>query len=64
MSLVWGVRGYYYNNYVSTDETIKEIKEFLKKNNLVGTDDLIINIASIPMEEKGRANMLKLSYIS
>jgi hypothetical protein len=30
----------------------------------VGTDDLIINIASIPMEEKGRANMLKLSYIS
>jgi pyruvate kinase len=64
MSLVWGVRGYYYNNYVSTDETIKEIKEFLKKNNLVGLDDLIINIASIPMEEKGRANMLKLSYIS
>jgi pyruvate kinase len=64
MSLVWGVRGYYYNNYVSTDETIKEIKEFLKKNNLVDTDDLIINIASIPMEEKGRANMLKLSYIS
>jgi pyruvate kinase len=64
MSLVWGVRGYFYNNYVSTDETIKEIKQFLKKNNLVGTDDLIINIASIPMEEKGRANMLKLSYIS
>lgn len=63
MSLVWGVRGFYYNSYVSTDETIKEIKEFLKKNDLVKPDDLIINIASIPMQEKGRANMLKLSYI-
>jgi hypothetical protein len=31
---------------------------------LVRTDDLVINIASMPMKEKGRTNMLKLSYIA
>ena len=63
LSLVWGVRGFYYDRYESTDETIADIKEFLKKGNYVAIDDLIINIASIPMKEKGRANMIKLSYV-
>ncbi len=64
LSLVWGVRGFYYNRYDSTDQTIQDIKEFLKVNGFVNVDDLIINIASMPMQDKGRANMLKLSYIS
>jgi pyruvate kinase len=64
LSLVWGVRGFYYNRYDSTDQTIQDIKEFLKVNGFVNVDDLVINIASMPMQEKGRANMLKLSYIS
>jgi pyruvate kinase len=63
LSLVWGVRGFYYNKYESTDATINDIKLFLKMNGYLQTDDLIINIASMPMQEKGRANMLKLSYI-
>jgi pyruvate kinase len=63
MSLVWGVRGFYYNTYESTDATIKDIKEFLKREKLVQVDDLVINIASMPMTEKGRANMLKLSFV-
>jgi pyruvate kinase len=64
LSLVWGVRGFYYDKYLSTDDTISEIKTFLKQNALVETDDLIINIASIPIKERGRANMLKLSYVN
>ena len=63
LSLVWGVRGFFYDKYESTDQTIKDINTYLKKFNYVKTDDLIINIASIPMKEKGRANMIKLSYI-
>lgn len=63
MGLVWGVRGFYYNKYESTDQTIDEIKGILKQKGLLKTDDLVINIASIPMKERGRANMLKLSYI-
>jgi pyruvate kinase len=63
LSLVWGVRGFFYDKYHSTDKTISDINAFLKKNKYVKTDDLVINIASIPMKEKGRTNMIKLSYI-
>jgi pyruvate kinase len=48
---------------VSTDDTIADIKTFLKNNSLVSKGDLIINTASMPIEEKGKTNMLKLSYI-
>ena len=64
LSLVWGVRGFFYDKYESTDDTIADIKDFLKKGNYVAVDDLIINIASIPMEDKGRANMIKLGYVN
>ena len=64
LSLVWGVRGFYYDKYESTDQTIADLKEFIKKAGYVKADDLVINLASMPMKEKGRTNMLKLSYIS
>ena len=63
LSLVWGVRGYYYDKYDSTDQTIDDLKRIIKEYGLVKDDDLVINIASMPMKEKGRTNMMKLSYI-
>lgn len=64
LGLVWGVRGFYYNKYESTDQTIEDIKSFLRDHGFLQVDDLVINIASMPMRERGRTNMLKLSYIS
>ncbi|MEP7168141.1 MAG: pyruvate kinase [Bacteroidota bacterium] len=63
LSLVWGVEGFYYNKYISTDDTIKDIKNFLKKNDFLKRDDITINVASTPLEDKGTANMIKLSVI-
>lgn len=63
LSLVWGVKAFYYDKYVSTDHTIADIKYILKKEGFVNTKDLVINIASVPIAEKGQANMMKLSYI-
>lgn len=63
LSLVWGVQGYYYDKFVSTDHTIADIKYLLKKENYVNEKDLIINIASMPINEKGQSNMVKLSYV-
>lgn len=63
MSLVWGVHTFYYDKMVSTDHTIADIKYLLKKQNYVNEGDLIINTASMPIEDKGNTNMLKLSYI-
>ena len=63
LSLVWGVRVFLYDKFVSTDHTIADIKYLLKKGNWVKKSELIINIASMPIAEKGQSNMMKLSYI-
>lgn len=63
LSLVWGVHAFYYDKYVSTDHTIADIKYILKKNKMLAEKDLVVNIASMPISEKGMTNMLKLSYV-
>ncbi|MFT6844669.1 MAG: pyruvate kinase [Flavobacteriales bacterium] len=63
LSLVWGVIGIYYDKYVSTDHTIADIKYMLKKRNICVQGDLVINLASMPITEKGMTNMIKLSYV-
>lgn len=63
LSLIWGVRGYYYDKTVSTDHTIADIKYLLKKEGVLKEGDLVINIASMPIEDHGNSNMLKLSYV-
>ena len=63
LSLVWGVKCFYYDKMVSTDHTIADSQYILKKHGLVKDGDIIINLASMPIEEKGQSNMLKLSYI-
>ncbi len=63
LSLVWGVSVFYYDKFISTDHTIADIKYILKKDKWVKKDDLLINIASMPIAEKGQSNMMKLSYI-
>lgn len=63
LNLIWGVKGFYYNKRVSTDHTIADIKYLLKQEGLLKSGDMVINIASIPLEENGKTNMLKLSYV-
>lgn len=63
LNLVWGVKAFYYDTRVSTDHTIADIKYILKSKALVKEGDLVVNIASIPLDENGKSNMLKLSVV-
>ncbi|NND76712.1 MAG: pyruvate kinase [Flavobacteriales bacterium] len=63
MSLVWGVRAFYYDSMISTDKTIDDIKSFLMDKGVVQIGDMVVNVASIPISEKGMTNMLKLSTV-
>lgn len=63
LNLIWGVQAFYYDKTVSTDHTIADIKYLLKKQGVLKNGDLVINIASMPIEEHGNSNMLKLSYV-
>ncbi len=63
LNLIWGVRAFYYNKRISTDHTIADIKYIMKSEGYLENGDLVINIASIPLEDLGSSNMLKLSYV-
>ena len=63
LSLIWGVRGFYYSKSNTTDETITELQEILKEKKYVDSGDIIINLASIPLAEQGRTNMVKLGKV-
>ena len=63
LSLVWGARGFYYDKFESTDRTISDIMQHLKDEGWVAEGDLIINIASMPITDKAKSNMLKLSEV-
>jgi pyruvate kinase len=63
LNLVWGVRAFYYDKHISTDHTIADIKYILKQQGMLKDGDLVINVTSIPLEDMGMSNMLKLSYV-
>ena len=64
MSLVWGVEAFFYDKMESTDQSFKDIKAILKESGTVKDGDLIVNIASMPIQERGFTNMLKISAIN
>ncbi|UOQ67140.1 pyruvate kinase [Hymenobacter volaticus] len=61
LSLIWGVRGFYYDRMVSTDNTVLDIKYVLTTMGHLQKGDVFINTASMPINEKGKANMVKVS---
>jgi pyruvate kinase len=63
LSLVWGVQAYYYDRGATTDQTIQETKEILKKNKHIKKGDPVISLASMPAKDKGMTNMIKLSIV-
>jgi pyruvate kinase len=63
LSLLWGVKGFYYDKFDSTDKTISEVNKILKAERILESGDVVINTAAIPIEKKGKTNMIKVSII-
>lgn len=63
LSLSWGVKGFYYDRFISTDETINDVIDMLKREKLVDAGDIIINTGSMPIGRQGKTNMLKVSVV-
>lgn len=63
LNLVWGVRAFYYDKFVSTDDTIQDVHEILKNQDLVKIGDVMINTGSMPLHERGLTNMIKVSKV-
>lgn len=63
LSLLWGVRGFYYDKFESTDKTISDVNKILKDQKLVEPGEIVINTAAIPIEKKTKTNMIKVTLI-
>lgn len=61
MNLVWGVRAFYYDAMVSTDDTFSDIEKILKQKGHIDQGDVFISTASMPIHAKLRTNMLKVN---
>ncbi|MCM8569751.1 pyruvate kinase [Gramella jeungdoensis] len=63
LSLLWGVKAFFYDKFVSTDETIEDISAMAKQFKFVETGDFTINLAAMPITAKGMVNTLRVSEI-
>jgi pyruvate kinase len=61
--LAWGIRGFYYDNYQSTDQSICDTISILKSNNLVNESDTVIHTASMPIKMRGKTNTIKVTVV-
>lgn len=63
LSLVWGVRAYYYTAFDHINDYIEYSTEFLLNQNLIKKGDLVVHVGSMPVKKRGKTNMLKLCVV-
>jgi pyruvate kinase len=63
MSLVWATQAYHYDKGESTDATIADVEAILKRDGHVQSGDIFIILASMPIQDRGRSNMIKVHQV-
>ncbi|MFN8278163.1 MAG: pyruvate kinase [Chitinophagales bacterium] len=63
LALCWGVRGFYYDKFVGTDTSIRDVIRMLKDKGLIAAGDMIVNTGSMPLAARGRTNMVKVTIV-
>ncbi|WP_111308874.1 pyruvate kinase [Confluentibacter sediminis] len=63
LSLLWGVRAFYYDKFVSTDETIEDVNRIACKMGYLEEGDMLISLAAMPIQDKGMVNTLRVTEI-
>lgn len=63
LNLLWGVKSFYYDKFESTDDTISDINLIAKQEGCVEQGDMLINLAAMPIVDKGMVNTLRVCEI-
>lgn len=63
LNLLWGVKAFYYNKFESTDKTVEQVNSIAQENGWVNEGDMLVNLAAMPIIEKGMVNTLRVSQI-
>lgn len=63
LSLLWGVKAFYYDKYSTTDETIEDINKMALDEGFVDSGDYVINLAAMPITARGMVNTLRVTEV-
>ena len=63
LNLLWGVKSFFYDKSVSTDDTVTDVNEIAREKGFVDKGDFLINLAAMPVANKGMVNTLRVSEI-
>ncbi|WP_149273496.1 pyruvate kinase [Pareuzebyella sediminis] len=63
LNLLWGVKAFFYDRYVSTDETIDDVNRIACQKGFLDEGDMLISLAAMPIKEKGMVNTLRVTEI-
>ncbi len=63
LNLLWGVKAFYYDKFVSTDETIEDVNKIACDKGFLRTGDMLISLAAMPIKDKGMVNTLRVTEI-
>ena len=63
LSLAWGVRAFYYDRSESTDQTIIDIEQILRKEVTLKPKNTFIMLTSMPVSRKHITNTLKVNVV-
>jgi len=61
LNLLWGVKGIFYDKFVTTNETIEDLNNLANQKGYLNNGDYAINITSMPVKERGMANTMRIT---
>lgn len=64
LNLLWGVKAFFYDKFVSTDETIEDVNTIACKEGYLNIGDMLVSLAAMPIQEKGMVNTLRITEIA
>ncbi|MXO03309.1 MULTISPECIES: pyruvate kinase [unclassified Flavobacterium] len=63
LNLLWGVKSFYYDNEESTDDTVTDVNQIAVDKGYAQKGDYLINLAAMPIKDKGMVNTMRVSEI-
>lgn len=63
VNLVWGVKGFYYDDNTSTEKTMEDIQNILLEKGYLDKGDYFLHLVSMPITQEGKTNTVRLSKV-
>ncbi len=63
LNLLWGVKAFFYDKDVSTDDTVDDVNAMAIERGYVQKGDMLINLAAMPMADRGMVNTLRVTEL-